>query len=70
MTIMGGYTPILFTATSTGVARIFVGGGGGGTRPTPHSLASVVHTFEAVAGSRGSVRAPAVSRVTGGVWHH
>ena len=40
--------------------------GGGGTRPTPPSLASVVHTFEAVAGSRGSVSAPAVSRVMGG----
>ena len=39
---------------------------GGGTRPTPPSLASVVHTFEAVAGSRGSVSAPAVSRVMGG----
>ena len=24
---------------------------GGATRPTPHSLASVVHTFEAVAGN-------------------
>ena len=34
---------------------------GGGTRPTPHRLASVVHTFEAVAGSWGSVSAPAVS---------
>ena len=32
-----------------GVARIFVGGSG--TRPTPPSHASVVHTFEAVAGS-------------------
>ena len=40
--------------------------GGGGTRPTPPSFASVVHTFEAVAGSRGSVSAPAVSRVMGG----
>ena len=40
--------------------------GGGATRPTPPSLASVVHTFEAVAGSRGSVSAPAVSRVMGG----
>ena len=49
----------------TGVARIFVGGGGG-TRPTPPSLASVVHTFEAVEGSRGSVSAPAVSRVMSG----
>ena len=28
----------------------------GGTRPTPPSHASVVHTFEAVAGSWGSVR--------------
>ena len=36
---------------------------GGATWPTPPSLASVVHTFEAVAGSRGSVSAPAVSRV-------
>ena len=34
--------------------------GGGGTRPTPPNFASVVHTFEAVAGSRGSVSAPAV----------
>ena len=49
----------------TGVARIFFGGGGA-TRPTPPSLALVVHTFEAVAGSRGSVSAPAVSRVMGG----
>ena len=47
----------------TGVARIFVWGG---TRPTPPSLASVVHTFEAVVGSWGSVSAPAVSRVMGG----
>ena len=31
---------------------------GGATRPTPPSLASVVHTVEAVAGSRGSVSAP------------
>ena len=37
-----------------------------GTRPTPPSLASVVHTVEAVAGSWGSVSAPAVSRVMGG----
>ena len=33
----------------------------GGTGPTPPSLASVVHTFEAVAGSWGSVSSPAVS---------
>ena len=39
---------------------------GGGTRPTPPSLASVVHTFEDVAGSWGSVSAPAVSRVMSG----
>ena len=39
---------------------------GRATRPTPPSLASVVHTFEAVAGSWGSVSAPAVSRVMGG----
>ena len=38
---------------------------GGSTRPTPPSLASVVHTFEAVAGSLGSVSAPGVSRVMG-----
>ena len=38
----------------------------GGIRLTPPSLASVVHTFEAVAGSRGSVIAPTVSRVMGG----
>ena len=47
----------------TGVARIFLGGPPG---QTPPSLASVVHTFEAVAGSRGSVSAPAVSIVMGG----
>ena len=41
-------------------------GGGVGTRPTSPRLTSVVHTFEAVAGSRGSVSAPAVSRVMGG----
>ena len=41
-------------------------GGGGGIQPTPPSLASVMHTFEAVAGSRGSVSAPTVSRVMGG----
>ena len=29
----------------------FCWGGGGGDRPTPPSLASVMHTFEAVAGS-------------------
>ena len=46
-----------------GVARIFVWGA---TRPTPPSLASVVHMFEAVAGSWESVSAPAVSRVMGG----
>ena len=41
----------------------FVGGG----HPTDATnLASVVHTFEAVAGSRGSVSAPEVSRVMGG----
>ena len=39
---------------------------GGATRPTPPSLTSVVHTFEAVAGRWGSVSAPAVSRVIGG----
>ena len=38
----------------------------GATRPTPPSLASVLHTFEAVAGSWGSVSAPAVSRVMDG----
>ena len=48
----------------TGVARIFVCGGG--TRPTQLSLTSVMHTFEAVAGKWGSVSAPAVSRVIGG----
>ena len=36
------------------------------TRPTPPSLASVAHTFEAAACSRGSMSAPAVSRVMGG----
>ena len=44
---------------TTGVARIFVWGG---TRPTPPSHASVVHTFEAVAGSWGSVSAPAANK--------
>ena len=38
----------------------------GGTRPTPPSLTSVVHTFEAVAGSRIYVSTPAVSRVMSG----
>ena len=40
-----------------------------GTRPALSSHASLMHTFEAVAGSRGSgcdVSAPAVSRVMGG----
>ena len=41
-------------------------GGGGGTRPTPPSFASAVHTFEAAVGRWGSVSAPAVSRVKGG----
>ena len=36
---------------------------GGGTRPTPPSHAPVVHKFEAVAGSWGSVSAPAVNGV-------
>ena len=49
--------------SSTGVARIFVGGG---TRPTPPSLASVVHTFEDVADSWRSVSTLAVSRVMSG----
>ena len=39
---------------------------GGGTRPMPPSLASVVHTFEAVAGSWRSVSTPAVGRVMSG----
>ena len=39
---------------------------GGGTRPTPPSLAPVVHKCEAVAGSWGSVSAPSFSRVMGG----
>ena len=40
--------------------------GGGGNRPTPPSLASVVHTFEAVVGSWRSVSAPADRRGMGG----
>ena len=36
------------------------------TRPMPPSLASVVYTFEALAGSWGSVSAPTVSRIMGG----
>ena len=36
------------------------------TRSLPPSLASVVYTFEALAGSWGSVSAPAVSRIMGG----
>ena len=36
---------------------------GGATWPTPPSLASVVHKFEAVAGSWKSVSTPAVGRV-------
>ena len=40
---------------------------GGGTRPTPPSFATLVYTFEAVASSWGSVSAPAVNRVMGGV---
>ena len=36
------------------------------TRPMPPGLASVVYTFEALAGSWGSVSAPAVSRIMGG----
>ena len=39
---------------------------GEATRPTPPSHASVVHTFEVVVGSWGSVSVPAVSRVIGG----
>ena len=38
----------------------------GATRPTPPNHASVMHTFEAVAGSWGSVSAPAVRRIMGG----
>ena len=41
--------------------------GGGGNRPMSPSHASVVHTFEAVAGSWGSASAQAVNRVMGGV---
>ena len=36
------------------------------TRPMPSSRASVVYTFEALAGSWGSVSAPAASRIMGG----
>ena len=36
------------------------------TRPMPPSLASVVYTFEALAGSWRSASAPAVSRIMGG----
>ena len=54
----------MLACSSTGVTRIF--DWGGGTRPTPPSLASDVHTFEAVAGSWGSVSASAVSRVMDG----
>ena len=46
---------------NTGVVRIFVFGGPGRRLPAMHH--SVVHTFEAVAGSCGSVSAPAVNRV-------
>ena len=45
----------------TGVVRLF--DVDRGTRPMPPSRASVLHTFEAVAGSWGSVSAPAVSKV-------
>ena len=58
------YNPFPVQAIITGVARNCVGGGG--TRRTPPSLASLVHTFEAVAGSWRSVSAPAVSRVMSG----
>ena len=50
----------MFGTRRVGVAWIW---GGGGTRPTPPSLASVVHTFEAAAGSWRSVSAPAASWV-------
>ena len=36
------------------------------TRPMPPMLASAVYMFEALAGSWGSVSAPAVSRIMGG----
>ena len=49
--------------TGTGVARIFVWVGGHLADATSH--ASVAHSFEAVAGSWGSVSAPAVNRVMG-----
>ena len=39
---------------------------GGGILPTPPSLTSVVHTFEAVAGRWWPVSALAVSRLIGG----
>ena len=53
------------TTPTTGVASIFVWGGhpADATRPMPPSRASVVYTFEALAGSWGSVRAPTVSRI-------
>ena len=61
----------------TVIKRIFVWGATGpmppgrchpvdATRPMPPSLASVVYTFEALAGSWGSVNGPAVSRIIGG----
>ena len=56
-------------AAFTGVAMIVFFGGGDpadATRPMPPSLASVVYTFEALAGSWGSVSAPTVSRIMGG----
>ena len=55
---------VVHLLTITGVARIFYWGGG--HRPTPSGFASVVHTFEAVAGSWRSVSAQAISRVMSG----
>ena len=55
-----------YTRSGNAVARIFFFFWGGGSRPMPPSLASVVHTFEAVAGSWRSVSIPAVGRVMSG----
>ena len=65
-----GLLRILYPSRAPASPGFLFGGGGhpaDATRPMPSSRASVVYTFEALAGSWGSVSAPAASRIMDGV---